>query len=101
MGRPFHHGSIWHDLAGPFTTEGAIACIADRCGLLDKNGSFITPTWNRQSGPFSENYSEGLASANKDGQWGTATAQESSSSRLQFEYVGQFDQGMANLIPPK
>jgi hypothetical protein len=93
MGRPFHHGSIWHDLAGPFTTEGAIACIADRCGLLDKNGSFITPIWNRQSGPFSENYSEGLAPANKDGQWGTSTAQEASSSRFNSNTWGSSIKG--------
>ena len=89
------------DLAGPFTTEGAIACIADQCGLLDKNSSFITPTWNRQSGPFSENYSEGLASANKDGQWGYVDRARSVVIPFQFKYAGKFDQGMANLIPPK
>jgi hypothetical protein len=32
------------DSTGPFTADGAIACIANRCGLLDKNGSFTNPT---------------------------------------------------------
>ena len=40
------------DLAEPFTAEGAIACLANQCGLLGKDGSFITPTWNRQSRQF-------------------------------------------------
>jgi hypothetical protein len=85
------------DLAGPFTTEGAIACVADQCGLLDKNGSFITPTWSRQSGPFPENYSEGLASANKGGQWGYVDRARSVVVPFQFKYAGQFDQGMARV----
>ena len=104
IGRVSPHGTFIpprFDLAGPFTIEGAIACIADQCWLLDKNGSFITPTWNRQSGPFSENYSEGLASANKDGQWGYVDRARSVVIPFQFKYAGQFDQGMANLIPPK
>jgi hypothetical protein len=69
--------------------------------VVKLTGGWFTPTWNRQSGPFSENNSEGLASANKDGQWGYVDRARSVVIPFQFKYAGQFDQGMANLIPPK
>jgi hypothetical protein len=56
------------DLAGLFTAEGAIACVANQCGLVDRTGLFVAPSWNRESRPFPENYSEGLAPANGPGQ---------------------------------
>jgi hypothetical protein len=69
------------DLAAPFSGEGAIACVADQCGVLGQNGSFVSPTWNRQSRPFPENYSEGLALANTTVNGVTSTVQETLSSR--------------------
>jgi hypothetical protein len=85
------------DLAGLFNAEGAIACVADQCGLLDQNGSFMTPTWNRQSRPFPENYSEGLAAADKDGRWGYVDHANNVVIPFQFKYAGQFDQGIARV----
>jgi hypothetical protein len=61
--------------------------------VVKLTGGWFTPTWNRQSGPFSENNSEGLASANKDGQWGTSTAQEASSSRFNSNTWGSSIKG--------
>lgn len=85
------------DLAGPFTADGAIACVVNQCGLLGKDGSFITATWNRQSHPFPEIYAEGLASANKDDQWGYIDRARNVVIPFQFKYAGQFDQGMARV----
>jgi hypothetical protein len=85
------------DSAGPFTTDGAVACVGDQCGLIDKNGSFTAPTWNRQSRPFPENYSEGLAPAIKDGQWGYIDLGRNVVIPFQFKYAGQFDQGLARV----
>jgi WG containing repeat len=85
------------DLAGPFTAEGAIVCVGSQCGLLDKNGSFRTPTWNRQSRPLPETYSEGLAAAEKDGQWGYVDRARNVVIPFQFKYAGHFDTGMARV----
>ncbi len=86
------------DLAEPFTAEGAIACIANQCGLLRKDGSFIPPTWNRQSRPFPDSYSEGLAPVNRDGQWGYVDRARNLVIPFQFKYAGQFDHGMARVV---
>lgn len=85
------------DSAGLFTGEGAIACVADQCGLVDRTGSFLAPTWNRESRPFPENYSEGLAPANRDGKWGYVDLARKVVIPFQFMYAGQFDQGMARV----
>jgi hypothetical protein len=85
------------DLAGLFTAEGAIACVANQCGLLGRDGSFVAPTWNRQSRPFPENYAEGLAPANKDGQWGYVDRARNVVIPFKFKYAGQFDDGMARV----
>jgi WG containing repeat len=83
------------DLAGTFTADGAIACVANQCGLLGRDGSFVTTTWNRYSRPFPENYSEGLAAANKDGHWGYLDRARNIVIPFKFRYAGQFDHGMA------
>ena len=85
------------DFAGPFTADGAIACAANECGLLDKNGSFLPPTWSRQSRPFPEKYSEGLAPAIQDGKWGYVDYERRIVIPLQFKFAGQFDHGMARV----
>lgn len=85
------------DLAGTFTADGAIACVANECGLLGRDGSFVTSTWNRQSRPFPENYSEGLAPANKNGQWGYVDQTRNVVIPFQFKYAGQFDHGVARV----
>ena len=85
------------DFAGPFTAEGAIACVANQCGLLGKDGSFIAHTWNRQSRPFPESYSEGLAPAIRDGRWGYVDRERNVVIPFQFKYAGPFDQGMARV----
>ena len=86
------------DLAGPFTADGAIACVANQCGLLGRNGSFVTPSWNRQSRPFPEAYSEGLATViNKDGQWGYIDPDRKVVIPFKFKYAGQFNHGIARV----
>jgi hypothetical protein len=85
------------DVAGPFAADGAIACIANLCGLIDRNGSFLTPTWNRESRPFPENYSEGLAPVNKDGQWGYVDRERNVVIPFKFKYAEQFDHEMARV----
>jgi hypothetical protein len=49
------------DLATAFTADGAIACAGEVCGRVTRAGQFLPPTWNPQSRPFPEAYSEGLA----------------------------------------
>lgn len=85
------------DVAGLFTTDGAIACAANQCGRLDKNGSFLLPTWGRQSRPFPEKYSEGLAPALQDGKWGYVDYERKIVIPFKFKFAGQFDQGMARV----
>ena len=85
------------DIAGSFTADGAIACAANECGLLGKNGSFRLPTWDRQSSPFPEKYSEGLAPALQDGMWGYVDYERKIVIPFQFKFAGQFDQGMARV----
>lgn len=86
------------DSAGPFTADGAIACAVNECGRLDKNGSFLPPTWDRQSRPFPEKYSEGLASAVQGGKWGYVDYERKIVIPFQFKFAGQFDQGMARVL---
>jgi len=85
------------EIAGPFYSEGAIACADGRCGLIDKTGSFITPTWERKIRPFPEGYSEGLAPAMSDGKWGYIDHMTTVVIPFQFLYAGNFDQGMARV----
>jgi len=86
------------DLAGPFGTDGAIACVANLCGVLDEAGSFVPPTWDRQSRPFPESYSEGLAPANESDKWGYVDRQRNVVIPFQFKYAGRFDEGMARVL---
>jgi hypothetical protein len=85
------------DSAGLFGAEGAVACVANDCGIIGKTGSFITPTWNRQSQPFPENYSDGLAPAEKGGRWGYVDRTRSIVIPFQYMYAGRFDHGMARV----
>jgi hypothetical protein len=85
------------DLAGPFTTDGAVACAATECGRVDTNGSFLPPTWGRQSRPFPEEYSEGLAPVLQDGEWGYVDYERKIVIPFKFKFAGQFDQGMARV----
>jgi hypothetical protein len=86
------------DYAGPFTGDGAIACVANECGLVGGDGSFITATWNRQTSPFVQDFSDGLGAASKDGKWGYVDRQRKLVIPFQFKYAGQFDHGMARVI---
>ena len=77
------------DFAGFFTTEGAIACAGNECGLLAKNGSFLLPTWDRHSSPVPEKYSEGLAPALRGGKWGYLDYERKITIPFKFKYAGQ------------
>jgi hypothetical protein len=83
------------DSAGSFTSDGAIACLSDQCGLLAQDGSFVGSTWSRKSRPLPEKYSEGLATANKDGLWGYIDRARKVVIPFQYKYAGPFHQGMA------
>src|SRR5271157_1369281 len=85
------------EVAGPFYSEGAIACADGQCGLIDRTGSFITPTWERKIRPFPEGYSEGLSPAMSDGKWGYIDHATTVVIPFQFLYAGNFDQGMARV----
>jgi hypothetical protein len=65
--------------------------------LLDRNGSFVTPTWNPESSPFAETYSEGLASASQNSHWGYVDRSRKVVIPFQFKYAGEFDHGMARV----
>ncbi len=86
------------DYAGPFTGDGAIACIANECGLVGKDGLFIAPTWNRQSFPSVQTFSEGLGAATQDGRWGYVNLERNVVIPFQFKYAGPFDQRMARVL---
>jgi len=84
-------------IAGPFYSEGAIACADGQCGLIDRTGSFSTPTWERKSGPFPAGYSEELSPAISDGKWGYIDHMRTVVIPFQFLYAGNFNQGMARV----
>jgi hypothetical protein len=86
------------DYAGPFTGDGAIACVANQCGLLGKAGSFIAPTWDRQSSPSVDAFSEGLGVVAENGAWGYVDRQRKVAIPLRFNYAGQFDHGIARVV---
>jgi len=85
------------DFAGLFTSDGAIACAANECGRVNKDGSLLPPTWGRQSRPFPEKYSEGLAPALQDAKWGYVDYERKIVIPFKFKFAGQFDQGMARV----
>lgn len=85
------------DLATPFSTDGAIACAKGLCGLIDRSGGFITPTWERSSPPSPLSYSEGLAPAISDGKWGYIDHSRTVVIPFQFLYAGPFHQGLAKV----
>jgi serine/threonine-protein kinase len=86
------------DLAGLFSSEGAVVCLADRCGLIDTSGSFIASQWNRSSGLFPGRYTEGLAPASKGDMWGYVDRSGQVVISYQFRYAGNFDHGMAKVL---
>ncbi len=86
------------DYAGLFKGDGPIACVANECGLVGKDGLFIPPTWSRQSSPSIESFSEGLGVATKDGKWGYVDRERKVVIPFQFKYAGQFDHGMARVV---
>jgi len=81
------------DLAGLFTADGAIACVANQCGLLGRDGSFVAPTWNRQSRPFPENYAEDLAAVRVNGRVGFMDNTGSVVIEAKYEDVYPFSMG--------
>ena len=85
------------DVAGPFGRDGAIACVANQCGVIDRTGAFVSPTWDRYTRPFPEQYAEGLAAANKNGDWGYIDAARRVVIPFQYSYAGQFEQGIARV----
>jgi WG containing repeat len=87
------------DVAGPFGPEGAIACIGSRCGVIDKSGKFLAPTWERDSRPTPMwGYSEGLAVVENSGQWGYIDRTGRVVIPLQFKYAGNFEDGIAKVL---
>ena len=87
------------DTAGMFNSEGAIACVGSQCGVIDKSGMFLAPTWERSSYPIPMwNYSEGLAAAENNGQWGYIDRTRRVVIPLQFKYAGNFEDGIARVL---
>ena len=85
------------DIAGQFSSEGAIACANGQCGVIDKTGLSIGQTWERKSRPFPERYSEGLAPAVSDEKWGYIDHSRTVVIPFQFLYAGPFNHGTAKV----
>jgi hypothetical protein len=85
------------DFVGPFTADGAVACDSTRCGLIDKNGKFISPTWGPNRRLFPQHYSEGLSPAIEDGKWGYVNLKRKVIIPFQFEHANPFDGGSAKV----
>jgi len=83
------------DFAGPFTDDGAVVCDAAQCGLIDKNGRFISPTWRPHRRLFPQHFSEGLSPAIEDGKWGYVDRKRTIVIPFQFEHAQPFENGMA------
>lgn len=86
------------DFAGPFTADGAVACDSTQCGLIDKNGKFISPTWQPHWRLFPQHYSEGLSPAIEDGKWGYVDRNRKIIIPFQFAHANPFDGGMARVV---
>lgn len=85
------------DFAGPFTAEGAVACDSTQCGLIDKNGKFITRTWPPHRRLFPQHFSEGLSPAIEDGKWGYVDHNRKVVIPFQFEHANPFHEGIARV----
>jgi hypothetical protein len=86
------------DFAGPFTADGAVVCDSAQCGLIDKNGKFISPTWLPHRRLFPQHFSEGLSPAIEDGKWGYVDHERRIVIPFQFEHASPFDGGMAMVV---
>jgi hypothetical protein len=85
------------DVAGPFSDDTALVCVADTCSFINKTGSSTSVPWNRHSRPFPERFTEGLAPANDGDAWGYVDRNRKLVIPLQFLYAGHFDHGMARV----
>jgi len=86
------------DFAGPFTADGAVVCDSARCGLIDKNGNFISPTWLPHRRLFPQHFSEGLSPAIEDDKWGYVDRKRKVVIPFQFEHAYPFKNGMAGVF---
>lgn len=84
------------DFVGPFTADGAVACESTQCGLIDKNGKFVSATWPHR-GLFPEHFSEGLSEAIVGGKWGYVDHNRKVVIPFQYEHANPFNQGIARV----
>jgi hypothetical protein len=89
------------DFAGPFTADGAVVCDSAHCGLIDKNGKFISRTWLPHRRLFPQHFSEGLSPAVEDGKWGYVDRERKVVIPFQFEHAHPFQGGMARVVLDK
>jgi hypothetical protein len=89
------------DFAGPFTADGAVVCDSADCGLIDKNGKFISRTWLPHRRLFPQHFSEGLSPAIEDGKWGYVDGGRKVVIPFQFEHAHPFEGGMARVVLEK
>ncbi len=83
--------------AGPFSGDIATVCTAQGCVLIDRKGQFVSPIVAREKSLFGTRYSEGIGAVEKDGKWGYADVSGNVVIPLQFEYAGDFNDGMARV----
>lgn len=89
------------DFAGPFTADGAVVCDSTQCGLIDRNGKFIPPTWLPHRRLFPQHFSEGLSPAIEDGKWGYVDHKRKIVIPFQFDHAYPFESGMARVFVDK
>lgn len=86
------------DNAGVFNSETAIACVGAQCGFINKSGTFIAPTWERDERFLLEgHYSDGLAPAESNGHWGYVDKTRRVVIPFQFTFADEFENGMARV----
>lgn len=107
---PFKEGEKWgylsgegivipprFDLANRFTKDGAIVCVAKRCGVIDKTGAFRTPLVSPLQISILIKHSEGPEPIERDGKWGYVNRLGQIVIPYQFEAAEPFDQGIARV----
>jgi WG containing repeat len=88
------------DSGGRFFGNTAVACVAGKCGSIDRNGVFVSPLRDKNE-PIADRYSEGLGPAPHDHsastKWGYLDAAGNVVIPFRYMYAGDFIDGMARV----
>lgn len=107
---PFNDGESWGYVtvsgiaippnfksASPFSGGLAIACTEEGCAVINTKGQFVSSVRGPHTSLLASRYSDGIGAVAKDGRWGYTDFSGHIVIPLQFDFVGDFDKGLARV----